>query len=371
MPLLSSLDRCETRLRNVLEEVVHSIEIQSNFWIHHSLHPSLELQSSVFNGLQQLPINLQDQYLRLRLGTYLSSIYDASKKTVELSNHSASAGFPHREHSAQNKAQGIDADFYKSLHTNNGGYGYFDPGWILIREASDGLSVVQKDGLTLHIGRDRHLSPTDQSAAIGETVAVRLPSNSIEDGCYVAVGNAGPVKRSEEGVQKINVYFNLGPEAVVAIMRLLTAALNDLSLSFTFKVPHEEENCDSSDSGVLNINKSDYVKVQSTLEKIYQHHQLSFRTEIPLFAKVLAPGLALSEDPLNRFTPHESFGINRYQILADGLLGAWRKGEESPEQKIFYVLQSFSDHSIDLKHPYLNPDSEDCYPLLVDSGITQ
>jgi HopA1 effector protein family len=363
------LDTSNTRLQSALEDIVHYIQIQPNFWIGHSLHPPLELRAEVFNGLQLLPVNLQNQYLRLRLGSYISNFYDTSNEKVRNQPNADLENATHQESSAQNMAQGIHSAFYKSLHKNNSGQGYFDPGWLVLREASDGLLAVQKDGLTLHVSRDRHISPTEKAVAIGEMVAVHLPRNRLESGCYVAVGNQGPVQFSEsEPCQMIDIYFNLSAEAIITVMADLTSALNDLNLPFIFKVPYEADECDRYDTGVLNFDKSHYADIQPVLARIYQTHQSEFRPEVPLFAKQLAPGLALAEDPLHRFTPQESFSINRCQTIADGLLKAWRDGQESPEARMNAILESFATHGIDLKNPYLNPESMDCYSPIKDSA---
>jgi len=46
---------------------------------------------------------------------------------------------------------------------------------------------------------------------------------------------------------------------------------------------------------------------------------------VPLFTKLLAPGLALAEEPNQKFTAQESFGMNRCQIITNGFLEAWQK----------------------------------------------
>jgi hypothetical protein len=183
------------------------------------------------------------------------------------------------------------------------------------------------------------------------------------------VGNQGPVQFSEsEPCQMIDIYFNLSAEAIITVMADLTSALNGLNLPFIFKVPYEADECDRYDTGVLNFDKSHYADIQPVLARIYQTHQSAFRPEVPLFAKQLAPGLALAEDPLHRFTPQESFSINRCQTIADGLLKAWRDGQESPEARMNAILESFATHGIDLKNPYLNPESMDCYSPIKDSA---
>jgi hypothetical protein len=68
--------------------------------------------------------------------------------------------------------------FYNRLHQSNSGTGYFDPGWYVLREESDGSLAVTKGSLRLHIERDRHLQPAQQAAVVGDSVAIRMPKKS-------------------------------------------------------------------------------------------------------------------------------------------------------------------------------------------------
>jgi HopA1 effector protein family len=363
MPLLSPqnqpLKTSATSLTEVLEDIATHLQIQSNLCMSHPRYDALELRPEISNSLQALPITLQDEYLRFRLGSYLYSLYDSSGDLSRLGPDSENE--PMRSKPVLNMALGVKSSFFAALHDRNTGEGYFDPDWLALRESSDGLLAVQKDGLTLHVSRDRHLASVNQSAAIGDEVAVRLPRNLIEDDCYVAVGNAGPVHPSEsqENEPIINVYFNLNAEGALALMKNLTSALNALDLPFKLRVPMDETDCDCPDSIALTFRKAHYSKIQPLLSAVYQEQQTHYRPEIPLFTKFLAPGLALAEQPRQPFTPQESFGLNRYQIVAEGLLTTWRQQKDTLSERISAIQQSFSARSIDLDYPYLNPGSTD------------
>ena len=78
----------------------------------------------------------------------------------------------------------------------------------------------------------------------------------------------------------------------------------------------------------------------------------------------LAPGLGLAEEPDQKFSEQESFGMNRCQIVANGLLQAWYSGDDSPEKRMKAILEQFSGLGIGLHCPHLNVNSEDIYQLL-------
>lgn len=118
------------------------------------------------------------------------------------------------------------------------------------------------------------------------------------------------------------------------------------------------------DSGVLYFEKSNYQAFRQILQTVYNENKSYFQAEVPLFTKLLAPGLALAEEPDRKFTIQESFGMNRCQIVANGLLEARQKGDESPENRLKSVFEQFSLLGIDWQRPYLNSNSEDIYAPL-------
>jgi HopA1 effector protein family len=365
MQLSNSKDLLDTpadRVLKVLEDVVIEIQILPDFQFSQPHHAPLALEPEICNSLQQLPTQRQDQYLRWRLGSYLLSLYEAEGTPVKLEPKSEAVSLPIQDEPVQNTALGVHSSFYGRLHTQNIGKGYFDPGWQVLRQESDGLFAVRKNGLTLHIG-DRHLQAPDRQLAIGDEVAIRIPSNRIEQGCYVALSNVGPVDPDREPVA--NIYFNLQPDDLVFLMGALTTPLNALHRPFTLKVPYDSEDCDRPDSGVLSIHKTDWAAVYSILQLLYPSLQRLLRPEVPLFTKRLAPGLALAEQPIDTITLQENFGMHRFQAIAQGLIQAWRQNEDTAAARMSCVLQSLAEHQVDIYSPYLNPGSEDVYTTLV------
>jgi HopA1 effector protein family len=347
------------RLQTVLEDIVHHITIQDNFCISHTHHLPLELPEKLLKGLPQIPLLQQDRYLKWRFASYLYGIYDDGELQPSTANPDRTTN---PEMLLQNKTVGIHSAFYHRLQHSNGGTGYFDSGWVVQKEAADGLLAVKKNELTMHVSRDRHLA--EPTVNLGDTVSVRLPNNQIEYGCYVAVGNYGPCPKSIEQ-QRINLYFNVTLEGILDAVHGLTATLNELGLPFSFAVPYDLETYeDRCDAGILSLEQQEYAKLQPSLAQFYQTHAPQFRPTVPLFAKVLASGLGLSEQPLYSFVENESFVMQRLQVLAEGLIDAWRQDLKSPQDRKTCILQTLSKYQIDLNLPYLNPDAEDVYPLI-------
>jgi len=109
------------------------------------------------------------------------------------------------------------------------------------------------------------------------------------------------------------------------------------------------------DSGVLYFERSNYEAVRQVLQTVYAENRSHFQSEVPLFTK-FAPGLALAEEPNQKFTAQESFW-DECTIITNGFL----EGDGSPEGLMASILQQFSLLGIKLQRPYLNADSEDIY----------
>ncbi|MDJ0703181.1 MAG: T3SS effector HopA1 family protein [Leptolyngbyaceae cyanobacterium MO_188.B28] len=379
MQLLDTLqsqrfDAFAARLLDALEDIVHNVQIASNFGIHHPNYRSMELRAARADCLQQLPMDLQNQYLSLQLQSFLYAIYyNGSYRPSSVPETDAVSSSPSKP-IENNTVKGLNLKFYEALHDSNQGEGYFDPGWLVLRQERDGSLAVQKEGLTLHIkyASDTHgkeacySNLTGRSAVVGDKVAIRLPRNRVETGFYIAVGNAGPVKADTSGnpPDAVNLYFNVTPEGAIALMRSLTQRLNAIPIPFTFKVLDDPDHYRGYDTSALNFEKLHYERIRPILQTIYTEYQSHFGEETPLFTKRLAPGLALSEEPDHKFSAREDFGLNRCQIVANGLVEAWRAGHTSPEARMNAILKHFSSNGVKMTCPYMNANSEDIYTPL-------
>ncbi|GET36129.1 T3SS effector HopA1 family protein [Microseira wollei] len=349
------------RLMDVLEDIVRLVEIQSDFSIRHPDYKPLELPAEVVERFQKMPEEMQQKYLSLQLRSFLYGIYynGSMRSSLALDGE----GKALRLDLENNTLLGIDVGFYQRLHESNCGEGYFAPGWHVLREESDGSLAVTNGSLRLHIQRYKHLKPDESAAGVGALVAIRMPKNLVQNGFYMAVGNVGSSRYQEAKNQQVTVriYFNFTPEGAVAVMGNITQYLNEAGIPFQFKVLYHPKYYERHDSGVLYFDKRDYEAVRQFLNNVYIEKQTHFKSEIPLFTKQLAPGLGLAEEPDQKFAEQESFGMNRCQILANGLLEAWHQGDNLPETRMKAILAQFSLLGIDLHGVYLNANSEDIY----------
>ncbi|MBE9006228.1 hypothetical protein IQ259_14475 [Fortiea sp. LEGE XX443] len=373
MQLLNSLPtqfaNIPESLQTSLLDIIHKVEIESPYCIKHPDYQSLELPESAIARFQQLPSELQSKYLSQQLRSFLYGIYYNGSLKRDLAPD-AEANLALNQNLENNTLLGVDIAFYSRLHESNRGEGYLSYNWQVVKEEIDGALAVRRDGLTLHIEPDvlrqaaarlRYPQSLDKAATVGDLVAIKLPKNLVQNGFYVAVGN---VANTSNRQNLVRAYFNLTPDGAVAVMDCLTAQLNSIPIAFTFKALYNPSDYGRYDSAVLYFEKKDYADVQPVLERVYAECDQYFQEQVPLFTKCIAPGLAIAEEPNQKFSEQESFGLNRCQIVANGLLEAWHQGNDTPEARITSILQQFSLRKVELQRPYLNANSKDIYTFL-------
>lgn len=351
------------QLLQILQELASKIEIKSsNFVVTHPKCQQQKIPADVMTQLQKLPPNVQDEYLISLLQKLIFCIYYSGESLLK-KNQVTQINY---EIGSEEIPCEVDWEFCDKLHKNNYGKGSWNPYFRVLRQEADGSLAVEKKGITIHIQRDRHLRLEDQSAAIGDVVSVPRPSSQIRNQFYIAYGDLVYTW----SYPSVFIYFNFSPKGAVALMGHLTKQLNVIKIPFDFNVLYNPSSYGRYDSGILRINKDSYEVVRQVLQTVYAENESHFQTHVPIFTKVLAPGLALAERPEKEFRFLEDFGMNRCKIVANALLDAHNNSDESSEARMKYIRQHFKGMEIDLERPYLNPNSEDIYtPLVTSNGV--
>lgn len=347
-----------------LQDIAEHIQFDTDFCISHPNYEPLDLPPDILKRLQPLPPEVKRQYLSIQLRIFLQDLY---WKGSQRAMSKDSKFYQPIENDAVNPT---NLPFYKQLHANNCGRGYFDAGWLVLEKAGNGVIAVQKDNLMLYIHQHHHLRSPELAPHPGDTIEILLPSNRVESSIYIAIGNEGlPGLSSIENPQIfIHFYFNLTSKGAIAMMQALTQQLNEIPIPFVFKAGYDETNYDRYDTGVLTIAKKDYGEVQEILANLYKDNQPYFQPNIPLFTKHLAPGLGGAEEVSHalKLSSQDNFGTHYFQILANGLLDASEQGENSPDGRIRCIFQQFASAGINLTKPYLHPESEDVFAPFQD-----
>jgi hypothetical protein len=347
------MDKPMSNIEQIFTEIVEKIQIGTDFSVRHPDYLPLEVEPEIVERFHKTPQPLQTKYLTLQVKNYLHDLY-FSHSLKKIEDIATAAKQPAKI--TNDKSEGIDLKFLQRLQQSNISNGYIDENWQIVAEVDKDISIVVKDGLHLHVDRKRHLPKDFRQAPIGTTVPVYLPNSLVGRDTYIIVGNAGKPDRSSA----IDIYFNYTPDAAVAIALKLTRALNKLGIPFEFATLHNPELFDRYDSSTLCISQTSYPSIQRVLAEIYHGHQAEFSANIPIFTKPLAPGLGLAEAPPIAST----FGIERCQVLAIGLLAATEQGYTLAADKLKMIHQEFATAGIDLLQPYLfNAEGIDIYRI--------
>jgi HopA1 effector protein family len=333
-----------------LQEIAAKISIDRDFTIHHLDYAPFPISPDVLIKFQQLPTQLQAKFTIDRLRNYLHDLYFKRSLLVQqvASTNPAATSIKNQ------LIDGIDIDFYRQLQQSNTSHGYRDPDWQVIAETDERELIVVKDGLHLHVSRHKHLPPECQQANIGETISIYLPHNLVERDAYLSIGNYGLPHQTAS----IQLYFNFTPAAAVAIVRQLTGELNQLKIPFQFAILHDPALFYRCDCGTLWLVGANYSILRSLLAEIYHAYQAEFSPQVPLFTKLLAPGLSIAQVPV----AGSSFGMQRCELLATGLFTACKRGQTAAD-KLGTIERVLTAAGVDLAQPYLNPSESDVYDL--------
>jgi len=258
------------------------------------------------------------------------------------------------EHYKNSRSGGVKSNFFQRLHQHNQGQGYADPGWEIMAFDPDGSIQVHKDGLTLWVTPQKHLFESPCDKTVGEWIAIRLPKNILDPGVYVAVGNAGPIRPRLSPEAVIQIHFNFEWFHAPQILAHWTSALNEAMIPFCFAVGHEMEHYERADPGLLLLHQKHRAYLLETLRRFLVDHASLLRDEVPVWTKIIAPGVGYAEVPDNPEIQH-SFHLHRCQLMAEGLLTAWEQGTDA----IASMAQRFQEYGIDLDKPFLNPGATD------------
>jgi hypothetical protein len=367
MPTIDSIQtvpithQIQPALTSALEDIANNVEIRDDFSIHHPRYQPLEIPSEAVDRFQQMPEQIKQKFLSLQVRSFLYGIYyngsmrsslalDAEPQNLQLDLEN-------------NSIMGIDTTFFQRLDEANSGQGFFDRGWQVLAVADDDTLVVKKGELRLYVQREKYLTETEQHAQLGDIVVIKMPKNRMQSGFYMAVGDKG-FSHSQSGDVLVRIYFNLTPDGSIAVMESLTKGLNEVDIPFSFKVLYNPQDYNRYDSGVLYFDRQDYAAVMQVIRSFYNLHRSHFKAEIPLFTKQLAIGLGLAEEPDKKFAERESFGMNRCQIIANGLLESFDRGSNSVDDRMAAILEQFNRVGISLEQPHLNSDSLDIYEAI-------
>jgi hypothetical protein len=247
--------------------------------------------------------------------------------------------------------------FLLALSAANVGSGSREPEWTVCG-VENGRVVVQRDGLSVWVARSETYAAAQGELRTGDQCHVHFPKELLKrfPGFYMALGNEGLTQNPATTV--VRFYWNLQSGGAPLLLAAVTQTLNSAKIPFNLKVLGDADLYKRCDAGVLYVEKFDYPRVAHAVRCIYASLSKYLKPLTPVFTKLLAPGLALAEDPSD---PIESFGTNRCGLLAEGLIRAYEQAIEPLPARMDVVAESFGDAGVTLHAPFLKPGSADDY----------
>jgi hypothetical protein len=234
----------------------------------------------------------------------------------------------------------------------------WDYGWKVTQTLQDGSLYATKEA------QSRMLRPVEfmlqdlaASVAPGAWIRAFLSKEDVlsQLGFYIAQPEIAP---SVEDFQTlVRLYWNLEPEGAPKLLGRITDSFNALRVPFQFKTLRYRSQYTRADSAVLFVGWR-YAGIALRLAfDIYPEVKPYLKPYTPLFAKKLAPGLGLAEDPANG----QSFGMSRCNLLAQAMVNAYNKQQQSQEARISELRALFKLAGLSLDKPYLSLSSVDHY----------
>jgi len=250
-------------------------------------------------------------------------------------------------------------DISEELSHANNGKARWDSGWQILRIETTGQVTAQKAGKVRALWPGEFLTYDGPGVPprAGSQVSVYFPkeSKTMQPGFYFAFGEADADFSDDPRLARF--YWNIPEAGAAPLTRWITQVLNRYQVPFRYKCLTMGNYFERSDAAVLYVNKKFFRFAAELIAGGYEKLQPFLRRETPLFARQLAPGLGLAEDPGNG----ESFGMNRCRIFAEGIWNAFAKGLSTEEEKMREVAQCFAGYGLDLERAYLNARSGDFY----------
>jgi hypothetical protein len=248
-----------------------------------------------------------------------------------------------------------DPEFPARLSAANAGHERWDPGWAIQQFGPMGQAFVRKGD------HERLTNPgayifdgvPGQTAQIGQSVSVRAARETFaaQQGYYYAFGEE--LDEMADQLLLMRIYFNVSAAQAAGLVEALTRALNRYQTPFQFKVPAAPHLYGRADAGVLYIGLR-YLQIAARLiEEI--RSQIEFTDATPLFTKTLWPGVGAAVEP----GTGESFGSHRCRLTAEGLVDAWRQGEQTTPARLVAIRARFEVAGLDLARPWLGPNGVD------------
>jgi hypothetical protein len=240
-------------------------------------------------------------------------------------------------------------DLLPRLAAANPGRERWEAGWKVTQALSTGRVVAERHGATRFLWPGEFIASdapgTPPRTGVRITVWRPRDSSTLQPGFYFVFGEAG----WEDEVPLLRVYWNVAPAGAPALTAAVAGTMNRWGLPFRYKCLSRASLYPRTDSAVLYVARRSWPLVRELVRQVHAACAAHLGADTPLFARRLARGMSLAEDPATG----ESFGMQRCRLLAEGLWTAWRAGHHGTRERLEAVREAFARAGASLERPWL------------------
>ena len=195
--------------------------------------------------------------------------------------------------------------------------------------------------------------PASVPLLVRALAAANIGVGTAQPAWYMAHGRAEP-----PGTKWLRLYWHVSSQGTPILLGLATEILHRLQVPFRLKILLDTS-IDRRDAAVLYLPLNRWIVTRDFVEAISrQLEDLSaLHPGIPLFAKLVRPGVGLAEDPQTGL----SFGLHRSGLVARALARSYLAGHAEEEQRWSGLSAEFAREGLSIDRPYLNAASRDVY----------
>jgi hypothetical protein len=258
---------------------------------------------------------------------------------------------------------GPDDDLVPALSAANPGRERWEPGWQVRQALSTGRVLAERHGTARFLWPGEFIAsgapgtPPRPGALI--TLWRPRESATLQPGFYFAFGEAG----WEDEAALLRVYWNVSPAGAPRLTSAVAAAMNRWGVPFRYKCLSRRSLYPRTDAAVLYVARRGWRLVRELVLEVHAALAPELGADTPLFARPLARGMALAEDP----GTGDSFGMSRCRMLAEGLWEAWRAGHHGTRERLRAVREAFERGGVSLDRPWTAAAAGDPYEEAADA----
>jgi hypothetical protein len=255
-------------------------------------------------------------------------------------------------------APSAEADLAPALAAANVGSDRWDPGWTIARINADGSVLVTREGRARTVwGGEYHNRQPGVPPVAGATVSVYSAHDAplLQPGFYFALGDR--LGDALEELTMLRLYWHVTPDHVADLLHDLVVPLRRYHVAFKLKALTSAAFYPRPDALVLYVPQRSVALTLRIVRDVHERCSHRLGDAVPMFARRLAAGLGLAEDPGNG----ESFGMSRCRVAAEGLWRAFTAGERDRSAIVRIVREHVVRYGLDPDRPWLNPGSTDSY----------